>query len=330
MPSPLRAIALTLTLAGPAAAGVPEAIADHILPGAHSFAVQTRALAVNAVADCTADAVRPSFHNAWDAWLGISHLGFGPTEEDGRGLAIAFWPDKRGMVGATVASLIRDQDAAVDSVADFAEVSVAGRGLFALERVLFDEGTAGYARDSYECRLVQAIAADLARMASDIDAGWADHVALMRTAGDAGNDTYLSDKEVAQRLYTAVMAGLEFNADQRLGRPLGSFERPHPERAEARRSDRSLRNLMLSLAGLRDLALALATGPVPMTEAAFDRALAQAEDLQDPVFASVSDPSGRLKVEIVQQAVRATADAVQAEIGAQLGVGAGFNSADGD
>jgi len=332
----IRALALALPLAvaltatPPAHANVSEAVADHILPRVHSFAVQSRALSVNADADCTAEGVRPSFHNAFDAWMGISHLAFGPLEEEGRALAIAFWPDKRGMVAATVATLVAEEDDAVAEESAFAQVSVAGRGLFALERLLYDPAHAGYGRESYTCRLVQAIARDLSRMAGEIDRDWAAHGPLMLTAGEAGNTTYLAPKEAVQRLYTAMMAGLEFDADQRLGRPLGTFDRPRPERAEARRSARSLRNLVLSLEALRDLAVTLADGPVPATEAAFDQALAQAEDLQDPVFGSVAEPSGRLKVEIVQQSVRAIEAAVAAEIGVQLGVAAGFNSADGD
>lgn len=324
------AFALAFLIAGPATAGVREAIEDHGTPRMHSFAVQTRALAVNAAADCTAPGVRPSFQNAFDAWMGISHLAFGPLEENGRALAIAFWPDKRGMVASTVGDLVQSEDAAVDDPAEFAEVSVAGRGLFALERLLYDEANSDYGRDDYACRLVQAIAADLSRMAGELDAAWPDHAEQMLTAGEEGNTLYLSPKEAEQRFYTALMSGLEFTADQRLGRPLGTFDRPRPERAEARRSERSLRNVLLSLDALNELAVSLAEAEIPATQAAFDTARAQAEDLQDPVFATVDDPSGRLKVEIVQQSIRATRQAVAEEIGVQLGVTQGFNSADGD
>lgn len=326
----LTALTLTAALALPVQAGTAEAIRDHVLPRVESFAIQARALAVNAAADCTAEAVRPSYQNTYDAWMGISHLGFGPLEVDGRALAISFWPDKRGMVSATVADLVRDEDAAVDDPAEFADVSVAGRGLLALDRLLYDAEYDGYGREEYTCRLVQAIATDLSRMASGIAAEWPAYGDLMLSAGEEGNATYLSASEADQRMFTALLAGLEFTADQRLGRPLGTFDRPRPERAEARRSGRSLRNVSLSLAALHDLAETLSNAPIPATEEAFERAEAQATDLQDPVFQTVSDPSGRLKVEIVQQSVRAIRDAAAAEIGAQLGVAEGFNSADGD
>ncbi|WP_407495336.1 imelysin family protein [Pseudooceanicola sp. MF1-13] len=324
----IRSILLVACLASPAAAGVKEAVNDHALPAVQTFAVQARALATNAQADCTAPAVIPSFHNTFDAWLGMQHLGFGPLEVDGRALAISFWPDKRGMVGSTVARLLADEDSAISEPAQFAEVSVAGRGLFALERLLFSDDS--YGRDDYACKLVTAIAVDLDRMASEIMAEWQDQAQALLTAGDDGNTAYLSQSEAAQRLYTALLTGLEFNADQRLGRPLGTFDRPRPERAEARRSERSLRNVIISVQALRDLADALSDAPTPVTDAAFDTVLANAEDLQDPVFAGVDDPSSRLRVEIVQQGIKAAATAIQAELGVQLGVGSGFNSADGD
>ena len=44
----------------------------------------------------------------------------------------------------------------------------------------------------------------------------------------------------------------------------------------------------------------------------------------------MADPQGWLKLEILQQAVRATRDAAIAEIGPALGVELGFNSQDGD
>lgn len=90
-----------------------------------------------------------------------------------------------------------------------------------------------------------------------------------------------------------------------------------------------MRNVVLSLQALRGLTAALAPG-AGKTLAAFDRVIAETETLADPAFAGVADPQGRLTVEILQQSVRALRDAALAEVGAQLGVEVGFNSADGD
>ena len=137
-----------------------------------------------------------------------------------------------------------------------------------------------------------------------------------------------SDK-VRQALFTQLAAGLEFTVDTRLGRPLGSFDAPHPERAEARASGRSLANIRLSLRAMKGMAESLAPN-APLTMAAFDRAIRLADALDDPALAGVATPSGRLKVEILQQAVTATRDSALKELAPALDVGIGFNAQDGD
>lgn len=318
-------------LAGaPALADVQRAVTAHILPAVGRFSAGTRALADSARADCRAEALRPAYQAAFDRWMGISHLQFGPLEAGGRNLAIAFWPDTRGMVAKSVDRLIRDADPVVDDAVAFADISVAGRGLFALERVLYDVEFSAYGPDSYTCRYVIALAVDLERMGQELMADWRAYAPLMTGAGQAGTTTYLTPTEAARALFTALTAGLDVTGNQRLGRPMGTFDKPRPGRAEAWRSGRSLRNVTLSLAALRGLADALADGPVPATDAAFAAAQAQAAALDDPVLAGVGDPTGRLRVEVLQQKVDLVAQAVGQEIGPALGVGAGFNALDGD
>ncbi|MBU2958340.1 imelysin family protein [Paracoccus sp. 1_MG-2023] len=317
-------LALTL-LPLPAMAGTPEVVNDHILPATERFQVAAHALADTAAQDCSADALQAPYQDAFDAWMGLSHLGFGPLEQDGRALTVEFWPDPRGLVARSVRGLVADQDPVVDDAQGFAEVSIAGRGLMALEQVMTGEG------GDYACRYARAITADLATIADDVQTDWQDHAALMLSAGEDGNDRYLSAREADQALYTALLSSIEFDADQRLGRPMGSFDKPRPKLAEAWRTDRPLRNIDLSLAALRDLAAKLSDDPIPLTEAAFDYAEAQVAELQDdPNLASVDDPTSRLKIEILQQRIRAVGTAIEGEIGAGLGLTAGFNSKDGD
>ncbi|NUH67145.1 imelysin family protein [Sulfitobacter sp. S0837] len=322
------AFCLSLT---PAFAGVEEVIEDHALPGTAAFAQAAAALDTAARADCTAPSLRPAYQKTFDAWLGIAHLSLGPLEEAGRGLTIGFWPDSRGMVGRTVAKLIADKDPAAQTPEGFAEVSVAGRGLFALERVLYDDALAGYAEGSYSCTLARAMTHDLAVLAREVDTEWREGFAQsLRSAGADGNTRFLSEREAVQALYTALSTGLEFIADQRLGRPMGTFDAPKPRVAEARRSGRSLRNVILSLEALRGLARSLSDAPIPQTEAAFAAALDKAEILDDPVFAGVADPVGRLRVEALQTLVSKISSAVAQEIAPALGVSVGFNATDGD
>jgi predicted lipoprotein len=254
----------------------------------------------------------------------VAHLALGPAEEDGRALSVLFWPDPKGQGWKAQKALLAGGATALTPEA-FAEQSVAARGLPALERLLYPSETLS----ADPCPLIQATADDMARTAAALSDGWGPYGETLLTPGKPGNVAYLSEAEARQALFTQLATGLEGLADKRLGRPLGTFDKPRPDLAEARLSGRSLRNVVLSLAAMREMAKALAPD-AEETLAAFDHALSLAERLDDPVLAGVADPQGRLKVEILQQAIRSVRDTAIAEMAPALGVTVGFNSADGD
>ena len=323
----ITAIAVALLLAAPAHADVAGAIHDRILPDLGAFRDATRTLADTAAETCAPETLRPVWNAAFDAWLPVSFLRLGPAEDEGRILAIAFWPDPKGIGARQQRQLLQSQDPVVGDPAGFAERSVALRGFFALERLLYPaEPLTG----DYPCALIRATAADLARMATEIDQGWRDGFAqTLLSAGQPGNSLYLTEAEAKQALYTQLMTGFEFTADQRLGRPLGTFQRPRPERAEARASARSLRNVELSLQALLAFGEALA-GPLPETRTDVAQALTAAAALNDPDFSGFAQPQGHVRAEALLGLVRTAQDSAGAEAGAALGVEVGFNSADGD
>lgn len=323
----IRGASLALFLALPAQADVAEAVNDVILPAYDRLASSSAALAGAAAKDCAASALSAPYQAVWDDWAQIGYLHLGPVETDGRALAIAFWPDAKSSGPRAQQALIDAGAEAANDPAAFADLSVAMRGLAGLERLIYPSPITG--DEDVLCRLRAATAADLARMAAQIRAEWNAFAPALLAPGTDGNTAYLTKDEARQAIFTQIMAGLEYAADTRLGRPLGTFDKPRPERAEAIAAGRSLRNVTLSLTGLRDLALALYP-KATATSAAFDHAIGLAEGLDDPVFANLADPQGRLKVEILQQAIRATQDTVQAEIGGAFGLSMGFNSQDGD
>lgn len=329
-------LALCLSTAAAAAATKEEVIADvidrHVLPGYRALTRETAALADTARATCDpqADSLRAAYNAAFDAWIRVGHLRFGPAETGNRAFALAFWPDTRGATPKALAALIAGEDPAVDDPAAFASVSIAARGFHALEPLLYD--TTGADNPGYRCRLIRAIAADIAALSAAIEADWTgSHAAAMRAPGPGG--PYRDTGEVLRVFFTALSTGLEMTADTRLGRPLGTFDRPRPARAEARRSGRSLRHVILSLEALGDLADRLAAlAPDRRTElaAAFDRALDRARSLDDPVLAGVAEPGSRIRVEALQQRVAEIRALVAAGIAPALGIAQGFNSMDGD
>lgn len=315
----------------PALADIDAVIDDHIVKRHAAFARSAAALATTANQDCTPQSMIPAYHSAFDDWVSVNHIRFGPIEDNGEGLAVSFWPDKKGMISKTLSRMIKAQDPVVSDPNAFAKYSIAARGFFALEQMLFEPKFADYTKNSYACALTQAITIDLARIAADTHEGWSmGYADTLRTAGAPGNTVYLTDKEGVQALYTNLLAGLEYIQVQRLGRPLGSFEKPRPRRAEARRSLRSLRNIIISLQALREMAEILADGQADETFELFDSTLRYAKGLDDHVFENLNETSAKFKLGSLQELVAELHIAAAAEIGTHLDVGAGFNALDGD
>lgn len=314
-------LASTLLLANPAFADTAKVVSDHARPGYAAFAAAAAGLA--ALDTCDPETLRPAFHATYDAWLAVAHLHLGPSEDEGRSLAILFWPDPKRL-GAKAQTALLAADPASLTPEALAQQSVAARGLSGLERLLYP----AEALPADPCPLILATADDLGRMAGDLAAAWGPFGETLLTAGQTGNDRFLTANEATQALFTQLATGLEFVADRRIGRPLATMDKPRPDLAEAQASDRALRNITLSLQALRSLALAL-NPDSPKTAAAFDHAITLAQAL-DPDLGKITDPQAWLKLEILQQAVRSTRETAIAELGPALGVELGFNAGDGD
>ena len=348
MRTPLRSavLAFGLLLPLPAMAVDPtvemtivrDSVENHVLPRIAALAEAGAALDAAAQESCLpGDAGLVSAYNAaFDAWITASHLDFGPADEGHRAAALSFWPDPRGFGQKALKAMVLGADPVIDDPAAFAEGSVAVRGFFALEYLLYDPAFADLGDADYRCRLIRAEAADIAGLTGAIQAGWTTggYAALMESAGE--NETYRSPTEAVQELYKTLYLGLEFTANNRLGLPMGTFDKPNPKKAEAWRSGRSLRNVMLSLDSLRDLANRMG-GPLAehpdlatQIDYAFGRALEAVAEMDDPVLAGVADPIARFRVESLQTTLFAIRDAVRGELGPALGVSQGFSSNDGD
>ena len=331
-------LALLLMIAAPAWAeesGAEEtgpdlqAIVDqHIIAGYQTLADEVDALADTATKTCGTDmaALKAAYNTAFDAWVRMSHIRFGPSEQEDRAYALAFWPDSRGFTPRTLQSLLADDDPAIHDEAEFKHVSIAARGFYALEFLLYDPAfTKEPAPDL--CALVHVITLDIADISHTILKEWQNGYGDKLVEAD--NDLYRTHEESLQQLYTALKTGIEFTALTRIGRPMGSFERPRPNRAEVRRSGRSLRHVMLSLEATRDLATMLSGGDEDIDDG-FERALRIGNELDDPTFAGVEDVQGRFRVEALQSAITYIDDLLAEYLAPQLGITAGFNSLDGD
>lgn len=327
-------ISLTILLSIPVFASevdIGEIVDLHVMPKYQLLAEETAALATVTASDCQPESLdlRAAYHRAFDAWVRVSHLRFGPSERDDRAFALAFWPDTRGATPKTLASLFHHKDPVVYSAAEFPGVSVAARGFHALEFLLYDQqyNQMEAAQADYRCALIRAISRDMALNASAILDEWEGE--YYHLISNQGNQTYRTTTEATRQFFTALSLGLEFTSDTRLGRPMGSFDKPRPKRAEARRSGRSLRHVLLSLESTQELAVFLSNGDESLQQD-FAATIRRAKELDDPIFAGVSEPQGRFRIEDLQQEIYALRRRLSEEIGPRLGIAAGFNSLDGD
>lgn len=345
----MRLLALLLALSAPAMAQTDHAaIADRalnrsILPGFQRLVEATRALQAEATAACSsagpiaAAPVEAAYTRAFDAWIGVEQFRFGPAEENNARFAIAFWPDTKGATQRTIDAMVATEDPAVNDTAAFSEVSVAARGLFALDHLLFDPEAEPIEAGSYRCRLLVAIARDMTATATRVLTRWRDPWAgILTSAGAPDNPVYLAPGEASATLYSALTESLQADVDLRLGRPLGTFERPQPRRAEAWRSGRSLANVERSLTELRAYAATVFGPALPARDAeavdgSFASALGAVGRVQgEPINIAVATTQGRARVEALQSAIRSLQTEIAEHVGPRIGVTSGFNSMDGD
>ncbi|MEQ9692983.1 imelysin family protein [Shimia sp. SDUM112013] len=323
-----------LSMADEASPTVSSALKDHILPGYGRLAEQAQALAGTADANCDANstALRLAYHQTFDAWVAVSHLRFGPSEQHNRAFALAFWPDTRGKTPKALNGLIASEDPAARDAETFKQVSIAARGLYALEYLLYDPTLSVADTADYRCALIQTMTRDIAALAGEMRDDWQKGYAA-KLATPSREGPYQSDAEGVQELFKALYTGLIFTRDMRLGRPLGSFDKPRPKRAEAWRSERSLRHVEISLLALRDLAGILATdhpGIAGHLDAAFGYALETANGIESPTFANITEVQGWFELDTLRQSLEAVSEILIEELAPALAVTEGFNALDGD
>lgn len=305
---------------------------EHILPAFQTLATDAATLAQVANQDCSPHStpLRAAYGAAFDSWIAVSHFRFGPTEVDNRAFGLAFWPDSRGKTPKALRKLIHSEDQGIQDPTRFSNYSIAGRGFYALEFLLFDPEISATGSATYRCALTRAISTDIAATAQAISQDWHQHYAAEVRSPTS---RYQTNEEITQELFKALNTGLQVMDDMRLGRPLGSFERPRPLRAEARRSGRSLHHVQVSLDALNALTLSLTNSDAALRDAldkGFDKVRKRANALNDPTFAGVAQPDTRIRVEALQQEVKDLRALVTTKLGPALGVAAGFNALDGD
>lgn len=327
---------------------------DYIRPEIASLVRSTQALHAALEAHC-ADAENRGLQQAVDAqlrevavaWAGVEFLRFGPLVEQNRLEQFFFWPDPRGVMQRQLRTLLSAADPARLEPASLRQQSVAVQGLPALEHALHgDDGraaiAAGDAAGVYRCAFATAVAANLVRIAGEIDAGWDAHSPLAREFAipAAGNDLYRNAGEVATEVLKALSTALHVARDQKLAPALGE------DAASARgallplhRSGLTAQFIGAQAAALQRFQAAAGFGALLAEDSRWIDASLRDEltrvqqdfaALPMPAHLAVADPDARdLLVHAMLLITNARA-LVDEYLAPALGVNLGFNALDGD
>ncbi len=336
-------------------------VEQHIIPRYRQLAEASRALEQQAHVMCTAPdathlaSLRAGFNTTMDAWMGIQHIRNGPVELFTRYHRFELWPDKHNTGAKQLGALLAAEDAAALAPENFTHSSVAVQGLTALERLLFDDdanpgafGSAG--APNYRCRVVEAIAHNLAGMSAELVEDWnpADPPYAMLFISTSqhldqqpSNQALAAKREVSAMFFNNMNTQVQSIIDQKLLRPLGErAEDAKPRLAESWRSQRSLRNITLNLQAVQSL---YETGFAPLLRgkangAELDRKIADAfhtsllaASTLPPIAGDVfEDPANRAGLEKLLAANRELLALLSGPLPQALDIPFSFNALDGD
>lgn len=326
-----------------------------IVPAYQSLVESTGSLAASASSFCEnpdkrgLDALQQQFQSTVDSWQSVQWLRKGPAEFSFRHRRLALWPDKHNTGPRQVRNLLRQQDPSALEANSFAAGSVAIQGIPALERLLFaSEALDKFTNpdNTYRCRYLVTITANLHRIATALDNDWTTFYrdAMATPGGD--NSFFELPKGVTSEFMSQLVTQLQFILEQKLERPLGIDPSiadnpitpealdPRPRRAENWRSQRALKNIRINLTVLNQVyAIALEPLiPTPATARQIGSAFADAEQkfgvLPDQLEKALSTDPGALLA--AYTALDQLYQLAEKTLPAALDIPLGFNGLDGD
>lgn len=356
----LALAALLLTLAGTVAhAALPadlgrKLLDDHIRPATNGLVDAARALEDSLPAYCEqpTDPVRRAsveaqFAALVTAWSRVEVLRFGPLIENNRFERFFFFPDPRGVTLRQVQALLAAAEPQRIEADALHGDSVALQGIPALEYALWGGNAAaqietGGEAGRYRCAYAQAIAANLHRLAIELQAGWARDAAITREFAAPGpaRSTYRSQQEVATEVLKALSTGLQYARDSKLLPALGDdIDSARARRAPLWRSGLTTPALAANLGSLltlydaSGLAAALAADENWIdgnVRAEAGTAIAALEAVSLPFEQAVADHDARARLVQATLVIKNLQSIVVEYLAPALGVNLGFNALDGD
>lgn len=292
--------------------------------------------------------VRTHFGELVQAWAGVEFLRFGPLVEDNRFERIFFWPDPRGTVQRRTQAVLAKAAPTLPEADALHANSVAVQGLPSLEYALFGgkdallgSGSGGDAAD-YRCAYATAVAANLTRLAGEIEQAWGDQGQMSQQFRQPGPDNplYRNATEVTAEAVKAMSGGLHYIRDAKLLAALGGS----PEKAKQTSAPlwRSGETLEVVAAGMRAIGEFYRAADLAETFDEKDRWLAlvvttgtermagQLEPLTMPLAQALEQPEPRATLVSTVVELNEMKEMIDGQVASALGVRVGFNALDGD
>jgi len=316
---------------------------DFVIPRYVALADATRAQSEAWQEFCISDrkgetfaALKDAYQGAADAWSGVELVRYGPISENFRNERMAHWPERNNAVARGLGPLLARTGSDDLSPDRIAQMSVAVQGLTALERLLYEKDSQSLMLASGQaavrrCAVGQGIAANLARIAAEVLAGW---------RGDRGVPVQFDGMDAAAlraavtRFSTDLLTMLQVMRDQKVEAVLGkSIETPRPLLAEGWRSGRSVRAILINLDAVQALT-GLMVGPDVDGHDSMFAAIDATRDIANglpPDFGRLAgDAKERFRVVLLRDSLRGLHELGSVVVPVSLGITVGFNSLDGD
>jgi predicted lipoprotein len=287
--------------------------------------------------------VRAGYTQLCDVWAQAQIIKMGPISLFLRGDRFAYWPEARNATGRVLDALLASRNPNSLTPATLATNSVAGQGLTALERLLYDGNDpaallrAAGAQGAWRVDVGLGLSRNLAQIAQDVLNEWTgpNGVRAAIAANRGWNNLFASGAEAATLLLTDLVGAFRGMHDVKLLPVLGeTIDVANPRAAEAWRSRRPARNIQLNLLATHDMERVFARGVRAQLQAPIDALFVTAERavnaLPPDMGEAAADPARRQVVVNAERALRAVQVKIHDTLPAALGITLGFNALDGD
>jgi predicted lipoprotein len=356
------AIFLLLAAVGPApyAAENPDAaqrrLLQHLanrvlLPLTEDFATAAEKLSDTTQAFCRGKSDLQSVRSAWretqSAWQPLEMLQIGPTIERRSQRHVNFWPVRPKLLEPLLAETKPLEPAMLETL------GAAGKGLPALEYLLFAEGTANSAQKKTSakthCNVLQALSIQIKDEALGLATDWRKpNGGFARQLAEAGqcpqDGAFASADQALSDVLNLLIAGLDAVKTRKLGKPLEkSGDEAALERIESWRSGTSLEHIRDNLRGFEIAFFGFAKGGTGLDDyltaierPGLARVVRQEFDVPRKALAAIRVPlreallSQRKEVEALHKTVSRLQHLLETEVADALKVDLEFNANDGD